>query len=241
MKSFHVNSSLPRSGSELLQALLAQHPEVYASATSPLLEYWYGAMGNFNMAERKSQDEKSMEQAFEGLCREGARGYYEALTDRPTVVDKSRGWLQYAELLWAAFPDARIVCMTRPVEAIVASLERIYREHPSHPDTRKLPRTAEQRAAFWTTPGRPPLGLALSRLKDRQARGSDKRILYVQYDYLVGDPVIVMRKVYKHLRVDPVDVDPENVVKAVPEDDSHYGIFGRHGLRGVVGRRDDMA
>lgn len=233
----HCNSSLPRSGSELLQALLAQHPDVYASPTSPLLEFWYGAYSNFGMAEVKSQNPHAMKQAFSGFCREGAKGYYDVLTDKPVIVDKSRGWLEYADWLWDVFPDARIVCMTRKIEDIVASLERIYKAHPGHPETRGLPKTAEARAAYWTAPGKPPLGLALQRIHDRQSRGRDTRILYVPYNNLVGDPIGTMKSVFVHLNLNPIEVDPNNVQKSVPEDDSHYGIFGKHQLRPAVGFR----
>lgn len=234
MKYLHVNSSLPRSGSELLQALLGQHPDVYASATSPLLEYWYGALGNFGMAEVRSQDPGLMKKAFAAFMRSGAHGYYEAITDRKVVVDKSRGWLQHAELLWDAFPDARVVCMVRPLKDIVASMERIYQAHNGHPETRKLPRTRDDRAKHWTSPGVPPLGLAIERMNDREAKGEDERILYVDYDRLVADPIVAMNLVFSHLALDPFEIDPDHVEKSAPEDDRHYGIFGDHKLHPVV-------
>lgn len=231
-----VNSSLPRSGSELLQALLAQHPEIYASATSPLLEYWYGAWKNYDLPERKSQDPDGMLNAMRGFCRQGAVGYYGALTDKPVVVDKSRGWLQYAELLWSVFPDARLISMVREPLEIVASLERIYQNNPGHPETMGLPRTAEERTRYWLTPGNVPLGLALQRLKERQAK-PDARVVFIPYEALCEFPVEVMREVFNHLQVDPFDVDPNNVVKAVAEDHSHYGIFGHHAIRPRVEKR----
>jgi len=234
VRNFHVNSSLPRSGSELMQALLAQHPEVYASATSPLLEYQFAAHGNFTMAEVKSQEPKGMHNAFVNFCRYGTRGYYEALTDKPTVVDKSRGWIQYAENLWAMYPDAKIIAMVRDPEDIVKSLERIYQEFNGHPETRHLPNTAAQRRAFWLHPDSKPLGLALTRFKERRAKGNDSRIAYVDYNALCSNPVDMMQNVFAHLELESYTIDPEHVVKAVAEDDSHFGIFGRHKLRPVV-------
>ena len=233
----HVNSSLPRAGSELLQVLLSQHPDVYTSATSPLLEYWYGAYSNFGLAEVKSQEPHKMKQAFMNFCRKGTEGYYEALTDKPVIVDKSRGWLEYADWLWDVFPDTRIVCMTRKVDDIIASLERIYQQNPGHPETRELPKTARERAQFWKQPGSKPLGLAMQRLSDRQSRGRDDRILYLSYDNLVDNPIQAMKRVFVHLNLNPIEVDPNNVVKAVPEDDSHYGIFGKHEVHPKVERR----
>lgn len=233
----HANSSLPRSGSELMQALLAQHPQVYASATSPLLDYWFGAQANTQLAEVKSQDPTMMQEAFLRFCRAGAHGYYSAITERPVVIDKSRGWMQYAELLYDAFPQARIVSMVRKAVDIVDSLERVYRAHPGHPETRDLPLTAEQRAIYWMQSGTAPLGLALDRLQDRQNRGFDPRIAYVQYDDLVAAPVDIMRQVFAHLGLEPIDVNPLEVRKAAPEDCRYYGIFGNHDVRPTVSKR----
>lgn len=234
MKRLHVNSSLPRSGSELLQALLAQHPQVYASATSPLLEFWFGAQGNYGMSEVKSQDRDLMIKAFTEFLKGGSHGYYSAITDKPVIIDKSRGWLEHADLLWKIFPDAKMVTMTRNINDIIGSLERIYRANSGHPETRHLPKTAEQRAQFWTKSGGLPLGLALERLKDRQSRGHDNRILYVRYEDLCEDPIYIMRKVFTHLELDPIDIDRKNIRKAAPEDDSYYGIFGCHKLKPTI-------
>lgn len=234
MIRMHVNSSLPRSGSELLQCLLSQHPEIYGSATSPLLEYWYGAQTNFELAEVKSQPEDLMQSAFTGFCRAGAFGYYGAITDRPIVVDKSRGWLEYGELLWNAFPRAKIICMTRNIDDILKSLDKIYLANPGHPDTRNLPRNAQARFAMWMESGSKPLGLALDRIKSRQERGPDSRIMYVQYEDLISAPIDVMRVVYQFIEVEPINIDPNNVIKQVVEDDRHYGIFGSHNVRQII-------
>jgi len=230
----HVNSSLPRSGSELLQALIAQHPDIYASATSPLLEYMYGAMSNLTLPEVLSQPEGAMKSAFAGFCREGAKGYYQALTGKGVVVDKSRGWLEYAEVLWAAFPDARIVSMVRDPEEIVKSLERIYQANPGHPNTRDLPKTAAARRDAWIAPGSTPLGLALERLYNRQSKGVDSRILYVRFADLCNSPVATMLKVFDHLNVSAFEISPNKVLKAAEEDDRHFGIFGEHTVHPAV-------
>ena len=233
----HVNSSFPRSGSELMQALLGQHPRVYASATSPLLEYWFAASKNLNLPEVKSQDEQKMKEAFKSFCRSGAVGYYQELTNKDVIVDKSRGWIEYADFLWDIFPDAKIVSMVRSIDDIVNSLERVYRANPMHPEMDGLPKTPEQRAAFWCQSGSLPLGLALDRFKGRAARGDDPRILHVDYDLLIQNPIEVMKQTFEHLNIEPIEIDPNNVVKSAEEDDSHYGIFGSHQLRSTVGKR----
>lgn len=232
----HTNSSLPRSGSELLQALLAQHPEVYASATSPALEYIFGASHNYDTIERRAQPEALMQRAFAGFVYGGLAGYYSQITDRQVVVDKSRGWLEYAELLWLAYPDARIICMTRNVGDILTSLESAYQKNLNTPEAQQLPKSRASREAMWLAPGGKPLGLALSRLASRQAKGPDSRFLYLDYDDLVDSPVQQMQKVFEHLELSTFEIDPENVVKSAIEDDSVYGIFGNHDVRPQVRR-----
>jgi hypothetical protein len=56
MQKMFFNSSMPRSGSELLQVILHQNPLIYASSTSPLLEYQFGARVNYNLPEVTSQN-----------------------------------------------------------------------------------------------------------------------------------------------------------------------------------------
>jgi len=177
----HANSSLPRSGSECFQALLGQNPEIYASATSGLLELFYGALSNSNLAEFRSQNPENIKRAVNGFLKWGAKGYYHELTDRTVIVDKSRGWLEYADLLWAASSDAKIISLYRDCKSIISSLEKIYRANPAHPDTQKLPKTVASRALHWMSPESFPLGLALQRFHDRLQRGQDERIKYINY------------------------------------------------------------
>ena len=229
---FNVNSSLPRAGSELMQALLAQHPDVYASATSPLLEYCYGALGNYGLPEAKSQNPENMESAMQGFMRNGVKGYYDALTDKPTIIDKSRGWLEYAELLWDLYPDAKIVSMVRNVDGILGSLEKIYQDNIGHPETRNIPINLDQRRQYFLE--NVPLGLALRRLRERQRKGPDSRILYVEYEGLISQPISTMNRVFEHLELTPHEIDPNNIKKSVEEDDSFYGIFGDHKIKSSI-------
>ena len=237
MQAFHVNSSLPRSGSELMQALLGQHPDVYASSTSPLLEFWFGAQSNLQTPEVKSQDPALMDKAFKNFCKGGLVGYCEAMTDKPVFVDKSKGWIEMADFLWGVSPESKLVCMVRNVDDIIKSMEAAYRRNPGHPETRHLPKTSELRAQFWLQNGNVTVGVAINRINDRKSRGSDPRIRYIDYDQLVDYPIEVMRSVFEFMGLDKFDIDPNNVVKSAPERHEAFGIFGNHEFRNVIARR----
>ena len=93
MERLFFQSSLPRAGSTLLQNILAQNPDIYATPTSGVLELVYAARANYsNSPEFKAQDSELMKNGFLSFCKEGLRGFYEGITDKKYVVDKSRGW-----------------------------------------------------------------------------------------------------------------------------------------------------
>src|SRR5277367_4491037 len=113
-------SSMPRAGSTLLQNILAQNPEFYVTPTSGLLELVFGARLIYtNGVEFKAQDSALMKKAFLAFSRAGMEAYFQALTDKPFVIDKSRGWGVHFDLLSMIFDDEpKIICLVRDLRQI---------------------------------------------------------------------------------------------------------------------------
>ena len=124
---------MPRSGSELLQVILHQNPQIYASPTSPLLEYQFAARANYDLPEVKAQASELMQTAFLRMCKGMADSYYSAITDRPIVIDKNRGWAHYYEWVEQWNPDPKIICMVRDIRSIISSMEKVYRKNRHRP------------------------------------------------------------------------------------------------------------
>lgn len=234
MEKLFFNSSMPRSGSELLNVILHQNPLVYGSTTSPLLEYQYGARSNYELPEVKSQNPKLMQKAFISMCGSMAQGYYESITDRPYVIDKNRGWSFYYEWVEQWNPNPKMICMVRDLRSIIASMEKIYRKNrhrPTGPDNPAEMQnlTAEQRVGCWLNTQ--PVGLALQRTADLFQRKLDKHILFVRYEDLCNDPVATLKTVYDYLELEPFEHDFNCIEKQVQEDDSHFGVYGQHNIQ----------
>jgi sulfotransferase len=84
MKQIFFQSSLPRSGSTLLQNILGQNPDFYVTPTSGLLELVYAARNNYSTSpEFKAQDAELMRKGFLSFCRGGMDGFFDAITDKP--------------------------------------------------------------------------------------------------------------------------------------------------------------
>ena len=93
MDKIFYQSSLPRAGSTLLQNILAQNPDIYATPTSGVLELVFAARANYTESpEFKAQDPEAMKAGFQAFCKHGMDAYYNAITNKKYVVDKSRGW-----------------------------------------------------------------------------------------------------------------------------------------------------
>jgi sulfotransferase len=225
------NSSMPRSGSELLQVILHQNPSIYASATSPLLEYQFGARVNFDLPEVKSQDQNLMLSAFTSMCGGMAQAYYEPITRRPNVCDKNRGWIHYYEWVSQWNPDPKMICMVRDLRNVYASMERIFRNNRNSPQGIDNPANLENmttadRIEHWSRTQ--PIGLALLRTADSFQRGINDKVLFVRYEDLCDSPRDTLDQIYQYLGLDRFEHSFDNLVKGVSENDSHYGIFGQH-------------
>jgi sulfotransferase len=232
-------SSLPRAGSTLLQNILAQNPDFYVTPTSGLLELVFGARLSYtNNPEFKSQDSGQMKKAFLAFSRAGMEAYFRALTNKPYVIDKSRGWGVHHDLLTLIFgEEPKIICMVRDLRQILASMEKKFRQNPD----RNRPIESHANLSGTTTFKRmvqhlqsPPVGLALDRIIEIHQRNWHKKILFVRFEDLTMDPQATMQRVYAYLGIPEYRHNFDQVPQVTQEDDDVYGIPGLHDIRPKV-------
>jgi sulfotransferase len=232
-------SSLPRAGSTLLQNILAQNPAFYVTPTSGVLELIFGARLNYtNSPEFKAQDPTAMKRAFLAFSRAGMEAYFKALTDKPYVVDKSRGWGVHFDLLQTIFDEEpRIICMVRDLRQILASLEKKFRQNPDKyrpvENHANLTGTTTFKRALLALQSA-PVGLALDRLIEVHQRGWAKKILFVRFEDLTSQPATVLPRIYSYLGVPEFAHNFEKVAQVTSEDDAVFGIAGLHDIRPKV-------
>lgn len=228
-------SSLPRAGSTLLQNVLAQNPDIYATPTSGLLELIFSARANYtNSPEFTAQDPDLMRTAFLNFCRKGMLGYFEAITDQKYVVDKSRGWGIHYDWLNTMFPDPKIICMVRDLRDIFASMEKNFRQNPEKQNpildwSKMQGTTVPKRIDIWAQ--NPPVGMAIERLQEIITLGNDSKILFVKFEDLCLYPEKEMIRIYEYLGIPQFQHDFDHIEQVTKEDDSVYGVFGDHVIR----------
>ena len=183
-KTIHFVSGLPRAGSTLLMNILAQNPRVHSTATSGLHEIGYIAR-QFSVTEefKTIPNPQDGETLFYDYVKGGCENAFNRLTDRPVVVDKCRSWVGHLDMLFAVWPNAKVLVPVRDMRGILSSFEKKWRKHP-FPFTgveKQNPQnwtTVEKRAQGWLNI--PPLGIAVERLSDAVKRYQNK-LHFVHY------------------------------------------------------------
>jgi sulfotransferase len=238
MSKIFFQSSLPRSGSTLLQNILGQNPDFYTTPTSGLLELLYRARNGYSDSpEFKAQNQEIMKTAFMGFCKGGLSGYFSGITDKKYIVDKSRAWGVNYDFLNMFYENPKIVCMLRDPRDIFTSMETKYRQNP-HINTgitnniELRGTTVEKRIDHWVAS--PPIGLSFDWLRDIISQGIHKKILFIKYENLTKNPQIEMNKIYDFFEVERFEHDFCNIQQVTHEDDTVHGVFGDHKIRQEV-------
>jgi len=229
-------SGLPRSGSTLLMNLLAQNERVHSTATSGLHEIGYIAR-QFNQTEefKTIPNPKDGETLFYDYVKGGCENAFNRLTDRPVVADKCRSWVGHLDMLFAIWPDAKVLVPLRDMRGILSSLEKKWRKHP-FPMTgieKANPQnwtTVEKRAQGWLQI--PPLGIAVERLSDAAKRFGD-RLHFVHFEELTASPAQTMHSIWSYLEIEAAVHDFENVEQYTKEHELGWP-YGDHEIRSKV-------
>ena len=229
VEKIYFQSSMPRSGSTIFQNLMGQSPEFYVTPTSGMLELVFGARANYtNSPEFNAQDSELMKKGFTSFCKNGMEGYFNAITDKKYVLDKSRGWGVYRPFLESFYPNPKVICLVRDLRSVLSSYEKIYRknQHKSDPirdDSTSRGTTVHKRVDEWMNPSN-TIGRAVERIFEMVRQGYDDKILYVRYEDLCLNPEHEMKRVYNYLELPYFEHDFDNIQQITSEDDSVYGL-----------------
>ena len=235
MEQLFFQSSLPRAGSTLLQNILAQNPDIYATPTSGVLELVFAARANYTESpEFIAQDAELMKKGWQAFARKGMDGFYEAITDKKYVVDKSRGWGIHYDFLNFIYPEPKIICMVRDLRDIFASMEKNYRKNPDKANpilnwAQMQGTTVPKRIDIWAQSQ--PVGLAIERLQEIFRMGIDSKMLFIRFEDLCLYPESTMVQIYQYLGIPHYTHDFDNIEQVTREDDEVYGVFGDHEIR----------
>lgn len=234
-------AGLPRSGSTLIQNILAQNPYHHASPTNGLVDllvkvrsYW-----TTDIAFR-SQGIDVVKPRIIDSMRGQMYGFYQEEIDQGKIIfDKSRGWLQYIELMEEVLDrKVKVIVTVRDIKSMVASFEKINRKSqmtmfpPPNEQAYFNAQTIEGRANQILANGS-VLGISINRLRDAYNRGLADRIILVPYQELTNNTKKTMKYIHEALELPNFKYNPKNVKQVTLEDDSVHGME-LHTIKGKV-------
>ena len=233
MKIF-FQSSLPRTGSTLIQNIIGQNPDFYVSPTSGLYHLIDSSINSFSTApEFKNQPDWNYQlQSFYKFCQGGINSYYSFLTSKPYILDKGGFWIKDYDLVKNIFNNPKIIVLVRDLRDIVASYEKMYIKDPtikySWPDYNKIQNpTFESRFDLYLNTGALP-GYLL-KLYDIINSNYFNEILFIKFEDLCANPNNTLTQIYNFLEVPYFNHDFNNIKQITNEIDS-YNLFGEHNI-----------
>jgi sulfotransferase len=227
MHRIHFISGLPRAGSTLLSALLAQNPHFHAGMTGPVGTLFTGLLGQMSGA---NEFAVFMDEAQKRAILKGMFENYYAAQQGNVVFDTNRQWCSKMPALAALFPDAKVIACVRHVGWIVDSIETLVRRNAfemskifNHDPAGTVYGRAEGLSA-----GTGMVGFAFNALKEAFYGAHADRLMLLRYETLASQPADAMRAVYDFIGEKPFAHDFDNVEFDASEFDAQMGTPGLH-------------
>lgn len=230
MKRYHFIAGLPRSGSTLLTAILNQNPNFHSTIANPLarfvksvvVESFAGPGYPLQCPEPKRLK----------LIKNLIETYHEDIP-QDVCFNSNRGWSVLLPMIDQTHPDAKLICCVRDIPWILDSFEVLFRRNPF--TLSKLYGDAERETVYTRThslmhPGY-PVRFAYDCLKEAICGPQKHKIMLLEYDHLVKNPIHTMHALYNFIGEPYYEHDFNNIEYGYEEFDQDVGITGLHTIR----------
>ena len=225
MKDILFNSSMPRSGSTLLQNIFNQNPNFYATPTDGVLELLAGARERFTDAPefKAAIDQDLSLQAWRNFCKGGLDAYVNTLTDKQFVVLKSRGWKGNVSWMTNFLGEKpKIFCMVRNLKGIAASFEKLHRKNPDKTSQWLIQGEVRGTTVFKRVDmymKNMPVNISLDRIQELYELGLDGSVMFIRAEDLTSRPQAIMDELYSIIGVESFTHNFDNVEQTTKEND----------------------
>lgn len=124
-------AGLPRSGSTVLTAILNQHPEVYASPQSNLVNMYYNLQTDISNSE--SWLSGLQHENCENILNNLGKTFYSNI-EKPIVIDKNRAWGTPGNnfIVQRLNDNPKTILVLRPILEVLSSFVRLAEQNPNN-------------------------------------------------------------------------------------------------------------
>ena len=131
MQQLHYCLGLPRTASTLIMNILNENPRIFTTGTC-CMPYFVEACNEKSnkVSEFIALDKDVLNKSYINFLRQGIRGWFEAMTDKPIVFSKSRMWAEWLPHTFAIDPNSKYLVILRDLRDIICSLDSLLWKFP---------------------------------------------------------------------------------------------------------------
>ena len=165
MQQLHYCLGLPRTASSLIMNILNENPRIFTSGTCCMPYLFDTCQQRSNdVSEFIALDKDVLNKSYINFLRQGMRGWFEEMTDKPIVLSKSRVWAEWLPHTFAIDPNSKYLVMIRDLRDIICSFESLLWKYPQVSSGEMHHKSAEERIEGYCTEGISLLSRPLYRL-----------------------------------------------------------------------------
>lgn len=238
MKNFCFVSGLPRSGSTLFMCLMNQHQNIYATATSPTIQMLLRLSDFYNEREEFRAWEKGLsDKVYKGMLAGAINGFYENVTNKPLILDKSRDAIFYLPLVRLCLPDSKFIFIARDLQCICNSYEKKFTQNISLYGKLNKELLCNKEARYMAYTRSPELQTMIQFIRHFDFE-NDKSVLVIKGEDFTSSPQDIAKKVTNFLGLEKFTFDINNVEQIYENDLAYSNFVADHKIKRKIEKID---
>ena len=239
MQQLHYCLGLPRTASTLIMNILNENPRIFTTGTC-CMPYFFDVCKSRSgeVAEFVALDKDVLDKSYINFLRQGMRGWFEAMTDKPIVFSKARTWLEWFPTTFAIDPNSKYLVILRDLRDIICSFESLLWKYPqvTYGD-RENPfyqEPFEKRMEIYCTDGTSLLGRPLHKLPHlvEVAQKNPNSFFICKHEHFNDKPRETLQMIYQWLGEPNFEHDLDNIPEPdYKENDTVYRSLVSHKTR----------
>ena len=220
MQQLHYCLGLPRTGSSVIMNILNENPRIFTTGTCAMTYFVKACQDQTqHMSEFIALDKDVLCKSYLNFLRQGMRGWFEEMTDKPIVISKSRTWAEWLPHTFAIDPNSKYLVILRDLRDIICSFDSLVWKYPeikfSFDDIPIHFQSFEKRIEMYCTDNQSLLGRPLQFLPHvmEVAHKNPNNFLTLRYEDFNENPSEALQVIYKFLGEQNFEHDFDNIPK----------------------------
>jgi len=236
MQQLHYCLGLPRTCSSVIMKILNENPRIFTTGTCCMPYFFDACQKRSNeVSEFIALDKDVLNNSYINFLRQGMRGWFEAMTDKPIVFSKSRIWSEWLPHTFAIDPNSKYLVILRDLRDIICSFDSLIWKYPQVPyDFNGTPfyqQPFEKRMEVYCTDIQSLLGRPLQMLPHliEVAQKNPNNFFICKHEHFNEQPRETLQMIYQWLGEPNFEHDFDNIPKSdYYEHDTAYRSLVNH-------------